>query len=80
MNTGGGAPGGKCKVVAGPHKGGTGTYDDENSCCWDSGNQRICVDCDKGGAYPDGMCRDAKVIRPGYGRLRVPTRGMTISR
>jgi hypothetical protein len=61
--SGTGAAGGKCKVVSGPNKGKTGTYDSEGWCTGSWGGTE-CVGSD---GKSNGKCQDIKkvvVVRP----------------
>lgn len=53
-----GAAGGKCKVVSGPNKGKTGTYDGEGWCTGDWGGTE-CVGSD---GKANGKCQDMKKV------------------
>jgi hypothetical protein len=54
----GGTSGGKCKVVSGPNKGKTGTYDGEGWCTGDWGGTE-CVGSD---GKSNGKCQDVKKV------------------
>lgn len=55
---GAGDKGGKCKVVSGPNKGRTGTYDGEGWCTGDWGG----TECQDSSGRDNGKCKDAKKL------------------
>jgi hypothetical protein len=66
-NTGSGNDGGKCKILSGPNKGKSGTYDG-GFCCTGKEGSGDCTECVGSDGKANGKCADAitKPITPAF--------------